>query len=86
MLTPFRGTTETEGFNLAKQHGDTEIPVLDEMTDSKSTLGMNGASMRQRSRNKNGHIRVEEPRQDSENNDQSLSLPQISLSKFAKKS
>ena len=46
MLTPFRGTTETEGFNLAKQHGDTEIPALDEMTDSPSTLGMNEGSMR----------------------------------------
>ena len=64
MLTPFRGTTETEGFNLAQQHGDTEIPVLDEMTDSKSTLGMNEANMRQRSQNKNGHIRVEEPREE----------------------
>ena len=44
MLTPFRGTTETEGFNLAKQHGDTEM--VDEMTDSQSTLAINEGSKR----------------------------------------
>ena len=69
MLTPFRGTTETEGFNLAKQHGETEIHALDEMAQSKSTLGINGGSNRQRSRNKDGHIRVEETLLEPENND-----------------
>ena len=67
MLTPFRGTTETEGFNLAKQHGDTEM--VDEMTDSQSTLAINEGSKRQRSRNNNGHIRVEETQLEPEKND-----------------
>ena len=67
MLTPFRGTTETEGFNLAKQHGDTEM--VDEMTDSQSTLAINEGSKRQRSRNNNGHIRVEETQLEPEKNE-----------------
>lgn len=37
-LSPFRGTTETEGFNLQKQHAPSQIPALDDIMRSNSTL------------------------------------------------
>ena len=37
-LSPFRGTTETEGFNLHKMHALYSIPALDDIIRSNSTL------------------------------------------------